>query len=36
MFLKAPAAVGCVGLGLLVGGVLLMTAPGGAGVLDAS
>src|SRR5713101_9065387 len=36
MFWRARAAVTCVGFGLLLGGVLLVAAPGEAGVLDAS
>src|SRR5256886_4892794 len=36
MFSKTPAAARCIALGLLVGGVLLVAAPTGAGVLDAS
>ena len=36
MFSKERAAVNCVGLGLVLGGVLLVAAPGGAGILDAS
>ncbi len=36
MFSKARAAVHCVALGLLLGGALLLPAPGDAGVLDAS
>src|SRR2546430_14897166 len=36
MFSKTPAAARCIALGLLVGGVLLVAVPTGAGVLDAS
>jgi len=36
MFSKSPAAARCIALGLLVGGVLLVAVPTGAGVLDAS
>ncbi len=36
MFSRARAAVNFVGLGLLLGGVFLVAAPGGAGVLDVS
>jgi len=36
MSLKAHIAVPCIALGLALAGVLLVTAPTGAGVLDAS
>ena len=36
VFSKQRAAVNCVGLSLVLGGVLLVAAPGGAGILDAS
>jgi Bacterial Ig domain/Abnormal spindle-like microcephaly-assoc'd, ASPM-SPD-2-Hydin len=36
MFSKTPAAARCIAVGLLLGGVLLVAVPAGAGVLDAS
>ncbi len=36
MFSKTPAAADCIAVGLLLGGVLLVAVPTGAGVLDAS
>jgi hypothetical protein len=36
MFSRTPAAAHCIAVGLLLGGVLLVAVPAGAGVLDAS